>query len=722
MAIRIPQYQPNQVGGVQPVQERFVASTFKSGIGDAVEGLGKQVTEFGNYQNELEIENDKTQVRKVVAETSLELSNLQAEFGTLKQADAREGQTVYEKRIQEIQDNALKGMGTERQRRFFDEAFSPLVGRTKNAIFSHAVKEQYAEKAASLEFAISAATQVAVRMENPEDRDAYVAENISLIIQKLDHDGIDVENNPEAVRLGVLGFTSPIHAATLNRMFADPDPSVDQIVAYADAYKAEMTPEAYIATLAKVQEPLQNRDARHWASLLMDEASSEAAHAAPSGAAPAPASAHASAGGSPSAAQLDATTAATESNNRRFTNGKLTTSPKGAMGEMQVMPDTARDPGYGVRPWKEGDLDDLARVGRDYRAAMEKKYNGDYAKMWAAYNLGPPRLDSVIARHGDNWLNHVPKETSDYVKKNMGALGNAPDSYSPSAREWDRSALYSRLEDRARADGWTPERTERVRAEIDRRIARDQSMKAEESRQADAEVSDMVAGLGENFKSRNQVPDALWNKLTGDQKRQYLSMIERNNQPVGESIKANGVNAQQLKVLMRAAQYDEAARQELLRQDPEYWANYVTPAELEDLRTSQVDAAYKPIGGEGDPRKGIDAALNQQIKWSGMAELNEDQEWRVRSMALGWLQRNVKGREFTLSDYNQAVMHAMRPVQRQKVTPWGSNWGQPFSRPAYDVITPDMRAVARASLKRHFPNTRYTDEQVDNLIKNRKIP
>ena len=39
-----------------------------------------------------------------------------------------------------------------------------------------------------------------------------------------------------------------------------------------------------------------------------------------------------------------------ESSNRHTTNGKLTESPVGALGKYQIMPKTAADPGYGVKP------------------------------------------------------------------------------------------------------------------------------------------------------------------------------------------------------------------------------------------------------------------------------------------------------------------------------------------------------------------------------------
>lgn len=116
-------------------------------------------------------------------------------------------------------------------------------------------------------------------------------------------------------------------------------------------------------------------------------------------------------------------TRSTESGGRRFAaDGSVLTSPKGARGEMQVMPATARDPGYGVRP-SNGSLDDDARVGRDLLAAYTAHFGGDPAKGWAAYNGGVGRVDRAIAAHGAAWLDHMPAETQAYVAKNMKALG-----------------------------------------------------------------------------------------------------------------------------------------------------------------------------------------------------------------------------------------------------------------------------------------------------------
>lgn len=93
-------------------------------------------------------------------------------------------------------------------------------------------------------------------------------------------------------------------------------------------------------------------------------------------------------------------------------------SPKGARGLMQVMPGTAQDPGFGIRASNGTQADDV-RVGKQYRAAMQARYGGDLAKMWAAYNWGPGNVDRAIQQYGENWLRAAPPETQQYIARNM---------------------------------------------------------------------------------------------------------------------------------------------------------------------------------------------------------------------------------------------------------------------------------------------------------------
>ena len=132
-------------------------------------------------------------------------------------------------------------------------------------------------------------------------------------------------------------------------------------------------------------------------------------------------------------------TMATESSGQRYgKDGNLLESPKGAKGEMQVLDGTNTDPGYGVKPARDNSPEERARVGRDYLQAMLKRYQGDPALAWAAYNAGPGRVDAALKNAGKpvmvdantdpnapkqiSWLSLMPKETQNYVAMNMAAL------------------------------------------------------------------------------------------------------------------------------------------------------------------------------------------------------------------------------------------------------------------------------------------------------------
>ena len=103
-----------------------------------------------------------------------------------------------------------------------------------------------------------------------------------------------------------------------------------------------------------------------------------------------------------------------ESGGRRYDkNGNLLTSSKGAEGEMQVMPYTSRDPGFGVRPARNNSPDELKRVGDDYAMAMYSRY-GDPKLAMIAYNMGPGATDKWLAAGAD--LSKLPKETQGYIR------------------------------------------------------------------------------------------------------------------------------------------------------------------------------------------------------------------------------------------------------------------------------------------------------------------
>ena len=111
-----------------------------------------------------------------------------------------------------------------------------------------------------------------------------------------------------------------------------------------------------------------------------------------------------------------------ESAGRRFgKDGKILEGPQTkygtAKGEMQVLDGTARDPGFGVVPARDGSPAELARVGADYALAMLKQFGGNEQLAAAAYNHGPGNVQKLVTKHGEAWGNFLPKETQNYLAK-----------------------------------------------------------------------------------------------------------------------------------------------------------------------------------------------------------------------------------------------------------------------------------------------------------------
>lgn len=113
-----------------------------------------------------------------------------------------------------------------------------------------------------------------------------------------------------------------------------------------------------------------------------------------------------------------------ESGGNQFNkSGQVTTSPKGALGAAQVMPGTG--PEAAALAGEEWDPDRLkndtaynVKLGRAYFEHLRERF-GDDALAAAAYNAGPGAVDHALDKEqsGDgDWMQHLPKETRDYVK------------------------------------------------------------------------------------------------------------------------------------------------------------------------------------------------------------------------------------------------------------------------------------------------------------------
>ena len=100
----------------------------------------------------------------------------------------------------------------------------------------------------------------------------------------------------------------------------------------------------------------------------------------------------------------------------------LRTSRAGAMGWMQITPDAWHDYATGgqTNPW---DRKQAWEVARNELNHYMKMFNGDIPLSLASYNWGPAHVLRALKTYGSAWRQHLPKETSDYLKKILGDGG-----------------------------------------------------------------------------------------------------------------------------------------------------------------------------------------------------------------------------------------------------------------------------------------------------------
>ena len=85
-------------------------------------------------------------------------------------------------------------------------------------------------------------------------------------------------------------------------------------------------------------------------------------------------------------------------------------SSVGARGLMQIMPETAANPGMGVRPLQNDSPEENVRFGVDYLEALINRYDGNVEAALAAYNGG--------MKNADRWFNgRTPRDST-----NLNAL------------------------------------------------------------------------------------------------------------------------------------------------------------------------------------------------------------------------------------------------------------------------------------------------------------
>jgi membrane-bound lytic murein transglycosylase D len=132
------------------------------------------------------------------------------------------------------------------------------------------------------------------------------------------------------------------------------------------------------------------------------------------------------------------------------------TSPAGAAGIWQFMPNTAADAGLHQDGWYDGRRDVIAstEAALGYLVTLHKRFDGDWLLALAAYNAGGARVQRAIRHNRDRgkpvdfWSLALPAETRDYVPRLIALrkIIENPHDYNISLPHLSDSRYFSAVE------------------------------------------------------------------------------------------------------------------------------------------------------------------------------------------------------------------------------------------------------------------------------------
>ena len=487
-------------------------------LGESLERLGQFGFAYADKQDEIDQTLDRTAVRQADVEAAKRIRDRlwTSDNAFYKQqgfnaANAREGVDADFGALRE----ELRGkLTTDRQRAWFDQAYDQRVGQEGEGIARYVNGQlQVEERRQSLARITESSNDAITNWDDLDKRETAIGTALTEVRAQ----GAVAGWSPEVVKRAEEEARSGIYSRAIGGMIDRGDIEA----AHAELIRSRdfIDPDSEVKLDAALRGPLLDREAEGIVDMLMGTAAPLQS-----------VTVAAEAKGEVLPRMTDITAHAESRNRERDAKGNLITSPAGAQGKMQVMPGTNTDPGFGVRPAQNNSDEERTRVGRDYLAAMMKRYKNDPAKAWAAYNWGPGNLDSAVAKYGEKWFDSAPKETRDYVTGNMAQLGgrgvNAPPQQN--AQEHDVKELLARVD----AMELPFDVEQKVRSRLMGRVALDEQLLGREREAAQEEAWGVVESLGEKFTSINQLPANLRNKMTAQQRRAFEAEADRNaNQP-----------------------------------------------------------------------------------------------------------------------------------------------------------------------------------------------
>jgi len=319
----------------------------------------------------------------------------------------------------------------------------------------------------------------------------------------------------------------------------------------------------------------------------------------------------------------------------RKADGSLTRSPAGALGIAQIMPKTAAQPGYGMKPinLETTSAEEQIAWANEYRNRIQKYHSFTDDQATAAYNAGAGKVQKAIAKGGKDWLSRMPDETKGYVSKvnryaaSVGGGGSAATgitlpmaSYQKTLASYEDNKLKWNMERQKKDQPLDPARFNQIDPKAERnwftadsRDVIDQIKKNPLSNNLDLVSLQKVYGAANDWMQSAKGYENINGSGNGNLAKQISILLKNESDQVAKQRKHDDsanhpLNAavQQLQQEFRAAGGEISRANAIKLLDREHYDNYYAPKESKAAKQVQKVAAKtttsKPVVN-AEPKK-----------------------------------------------------------------------------------------------------------------------
>lgn len=656
----------NRVGIAEVSGAKMRAPDRGGGVGEMfAQGMGRIAAAAGEYaitQDEIQDNADKLAARNLALEYKARATKRAADYKSLQGVNAVNASARTQADLDADRDEVLGMASNARQRSYLEPMVSELHPEYMNSVYDHSKKEQF--QYSNDTYASEAKTfgnEAAGSFGDPA-KQAKAFAGMDAALDRLGHlNGW----GPEQLTEKKLELRGAVHVQAVDLMLAQTDADVGGAAAYYAAHKGEMTVAQQAAVEKDLQKPLEWRQAQDDIAgiapvqtkdggigvVVSDTLSgTDALKAAIRG----PESAGDDKVGNKMGSTASGRYQFTEGTfknlygkvfggdaNAAWSNNRFDANVQEKLMDRLIKDNTKILNGAGI-PVNNGTLYVMHVLGgRDGPKVLKADANTPVASLLSA---------EIVAKNPTYFGGG--KTVGQSIGIITGKVGGkvAPTGETP--QEWNKDAAYDAIDARAKAEGWTPERTERAKQAMDVKVQRDEQMLGRQREQADEAAFKTVLDLGDGFTSMNQISRSTRDKMSPQMLARLQEQAQR-NLTAKTTVPDDTMDSLYLQRLSREAPQDFG------KVDLGRYVGKISNDDMKKLWLKQGDVRGNPPKDD-DIRGGITKAMTFGQKYGG-AEV-KDKDWpAVYDTMEGWLlSRKSKKGSLDPADYDDAFKFAVR--------------------------------------------------------------